>query len=455
MKKLAKIIAVLLCLVLILSLFSGCKEDRSTVLRIYNWEDYIDPDLLDEFVDYYYDKYGVTLTISYETFDTNETMYTKIEKAHEDYDLCAPSEYMIEKMKNQGLIQKMDETIVGSVYNQNVPEYIRKQFAIVTGNTDTDIYAVGYMWGTLGIIYNKDAVPLEELEEKGWGILWDEKYAGKIFMKDSIRDSYAVGNLYVFRDTYFDLRDKYDAGELSLEEYQSHVLELFNRTDEETVALIEEALITQKDTVDAMYDVDNDKNAMVNGTAYLDVAWSGDARWAIIESNEADNGVNLGYFIPREGTNVWFDGWVIPKYAKNVLAANEFAAFLMRPENAIRIMDYIGYPSCVGGEEVYEYAKEQAFEDDTEELDISYFFEGADPAIVTDTMYPDLSQIISAAAMQDFGSSNDIINDMWARVKGNTLTPMIIIVDSLVAVALIYLVVRKIVLAVKKKSKKA
>lgn len=453
MKRLSKILAIILCLVLVLSAFSGCKDDRSTVLRIYNWEDYIDPEVLDDFVEYYYDKYGIWLTISYETFDTNETMYTKIEKAHEDYDLCAPSEYMIEKMKNEGLIQQMDEEIVGEVYKKYVPKYIRDQFAIVTGNTDTELYAVGYMWGTLGIIYNKDKVPLEELEEKGWGILWDEKYSGKIFMKDSIRDSYAVGNLYVFKEQYFALRDQYDNGELTISEYQAKIQELFNRTDEETVALIEEALISQKETVDAMYDVDNDKNAMVNGTAYLDVAWSGDARWAIVESNETNNGVNLGYYIPREGTNVWFDGWIIPKYAKNVQAANEFAAFLMLPENSIRIMDYIGYPSCVGGDEVYEYAKEQAFETDTEELDVSYFFEGKEPAVVTDTMYPDLSQITSAAVMQDFGEANSSINEMWARVKGNTLTPMIIIVDSIVAAGLLFMVARKIFRFAKKKSR--
>lgn len=452
MKKISRIFAIVLCLVLILSMFSGCKNDRSTTLRIYNWEDYIDPDVLDDFVEYYYDKYGIELTILYETFDTPETMYTKIEKAHEDYDICAPSEYMIQKMKNEGLILQMDENIVGEIYKEYVPEYIRNQFAIVTGNTDTELYAVGYMWGTLGIIYNKDKVSIEDLDEKGWGILWDEKYSGKIFMKDSIRDSYAVGNLYVYRDTYLDLREKYENGELSYSEYHDTIQEIFNRTDDETVSKIEEALTSQKETVDAMYDVDNDKNAMVNGTAYLDVAWSGDARWAIIEANEADNGVNLGYYIPKEGTNVWFDGWIIPKYAKNVQAANEFAAFLMLPENAIRIMDYIGYPSCAGGDEVYEYAQEQAFDTDTKELDVSYFFEGKEPAVVTDTMYPDISQITSAAVMQDFGDANTVINEMWARVKGNTLTPIIIIVDSLVAAALLFMIIKKIARFAKKKS---
>ncbi|MBR2160181.1 MAG: extracellular solute-binding protein, partial [Clostridia bacterium] len=330
-----KLIALLLAVLIVLPtafLFTGCDDNRENVLRIYNWEDYIDPQVLDDFVDYYYDKYGVLLEIQYETFDTNETMYTKIEKAHEDYDLCCPSEYMIEKMKKQGLILKMDQNIVGQAYNQNVPNYIKEQFAIVSGNTETDIYSVGYMWGTLGIIYNEDKVAIEDLENQGWGILWNEKYAGKIFMKDSIRDSYAVGNMYVYQDEYLSLRKQYENGVLSKEEYSAKLLELFNRTDEETVAKVEEALRYQKEVVDAMYDVDNDKNAMVNGTAYLDVAWSGDAAWAVQESIDTDNGVNLNFFIPYEGTNVWFDGWVIPKYAKNVKAANEFVAYLLRPD---------------------------------------------------------------------------------------------------------------------------
>ncbi|MBR2069855.1 MAG: extracellular solute-binding protein, partial [Clostridia bacterium] len=354
-----------------------------------------------------------------------------------------PSEYMIEKMKKQGLILKMDQNIVGQAYNQNVPNYIKEQFAIVSGNTETDIYSVGYMWGTLGIIYNEDKVAIEDLENQGWGILWNEKYAGKIFMKDSIRDSYAVGNMYVYQDEYLSLRKQYENGVLSKEEYSAKLLELFNRTDEETVAKVEEALRYQKEVVDAMYDVDNDKNAMVNGTAYLDVAWSGDAAWAVQESIDTDNGVNLNFFIPYEGTNVWFDGWVIPKYAKNVKAANEFVAYLLRPDVSITIMDYIGYPSVVSGDEVYDYAIETAFDFDVER-DASYFFEGKEPAVISHMKYPDISQVSSAAVMRDFGDANSRINDMWATVKGNTLTPIIIIVDSLVGIALIFMLYKKI-----------
>lgn len=441
-----RIIAVIVCLLLILSMFSGCgKTSREETLRIYNWEDYIDPEVLDDFKAYYFEKYGVELNIQYETFDTNETMYTKIEKAHEDYDLCCPSEYIIEKMVKNGLTIQLDENIVGEIYKNNVPDYIREKFAAVTGNTDTDIYSVGYMWGTLGIIYNTDEVSLEDLENEGWAILWNEKYAGKIFMKDSIRDSYAVGNLYVYQQNYLSLKEQYEKGEITLSQYSDKVQELFNRTDDATIELIENALKTQKDTVDAMYDVDNDKNSMVNGTAYLDVAWSGDARWAIIEAQEANNSVNLDYYIPKEGTNVWFDGWVIPKYAKNLQAANEFIAYLLNPEVAIKIMDYIGYPSVASSEEIFEYGQEQAFNNDVER-DVSYFFdnENASSAVVTQTMYPDASLAFSGAVMKDFGDANENINNMWARVKGNTLTVFVYIVDCLVGLGLVYLIVIRI-----------
>lgn len=441
-----KIVVILICLILVLSLFSGCgKQNRENILRIYNCEDYIDPDVLDAFVHYYNEKYNAHISIQYETYDTNETMYTKIEKAHEDYDLCCPSEYTIEKMIRNGLVQKLDSTIVADTYKERVPKYIRDKFAELTGNTDTELYSIGYMWGTLGIIYNVDKVDIADLENQGWGILWNEKYDGKIFMKDSIRDSYAVGNLYVYQQQYLDLLDKYNNGQLSLEEYSNNVQELFNRTDLDTVDLIEDALKEQKNIVDAMYDVDNDKNAMVNGSAYLDVAWSGDAKWAIIEAEEAENGVTLDYFIPKEGTNVWFDGWVIPKYAKNTHAANEFISFLLRPEITIKIMDYTGYTSVVSSNEVFEYAGEQAFDGDFEQ-NISYFFdnEDANSVVVTQSMYPDINLAYSGAIMKDFGDATIDINNMWARVKGNTLTPLVYIVDSLVVLVLGYMIYRKI-----------
>ncbi len=427
------------------------KDHRSTnVLRIYNWEDYMDETVLDDFKAYYFEKYGIELEIIYETFDTNETMLTKIEKAHEDYDLACPSDYIIERMVKQGLTIPMDKNIVGENYKNNISEFISNQFAAITGNTEDTIHSIGYMWGTMGIMYNKNEVTMEELQQQGWGILWNPKFSNKIFMKDSIRDSVAITNIYVYTDEYKALKQQFDNGEIAQPEYTAKITEIFNRTDDDTIAKIEGALTEQKVIVNAMYDVDNDKNAMVNGAAYLDVCWSGDAVWAIIEAAEANNGVELGYYIPPYGTNIWFDGWVIPKYAKNTQAANEFVSYLLREDVSTKIMDYIGYTSVATGDAVLDFAKDFAFDYDVAN-DVSYFFEGATDTIVNEAMYPSKSTIYSSSVMKDYGENADNISAMWTRIKGNSLTLFAKIVLITVAILSIALIIFK---SMKKHKKK-
>ncbi len=432
-----KILILLLVLCLTLSMFAGCgSQDRSTILKVYNWADYIDEDLIDEFEAYYFDKYGIALEVQYTTYDTNEIMYNKIAQAKEDYDVVCPSEYMIERMMNANLLLPIDSDIIDGIYQENVPEFIIDNLAemsVVNGET----YAVGYMWGTIGIMYNTNEVSLEELEAEGWGILWNEKYTNKIFMKDSIRDTFAVGNLYAFEDEYIALLDSYNAGDITAEEYHEAFSKIFNDTSAEAIAAVEAVLAQQKTTVQAMYDVDYDKDAMVNGTAYLDVAWSGDAMWAIWEAEEAGNGVELGYYIPESGTNIWFDGWVIPAYAGNVQAANEWIAFMLEEETAIANMDYIGYTSVVAGtsDDILEYVQEYAFEDD-DAIDASYFF-GEDAVDVTlnSTMYPSSEIILSAGVMRDFGDADDAVTEMWTRIKGNEISWVVIAVIAVVVIA--------------------
>ncbi len=447
-----KIIILVLILCLTLSMFAGCgSQDRSTVLKVYNWADYIDEYLISEFEEYYFEKYGIELTVQYSTYDTNEIMYNKIAQAKEDYDVVCPSEYMIERMLNAGLLLPIDNDIITGVYQENVPEFIRENLAEMaerSGNT----YAAGYMWGTIGIMYNTNEVSLEELEAEGWGILWNEKYTNKIFMKDSIRDTFAVGNLYAFEDEYKALLASFEAGEITEDEYSDAFSAIFNDTSAEAIAAVEKVLSEQKTSVQAMYDVDYDKDAMVNGTAYLDVAWSGDAMWAIWEAEEANSGVELGYYIPESGTNLWFDGWAIPAYAGNVQAANEWIAFMLSEEAAIANMDYIGYTSVVAGTtgDVLEYVQEYAFDDD-EAINAEYFF-GEDAASVTlnSTMYPSQSIILSAGVMRDFGDADDAVTEMWTRIKGNDISWTVIIVIGVVVIAGIVILVLKF----KKKSKK-
>lgn len=451
-----KIISFVLVLIICFTLFAACgnkaTDNEEETLRIYNWEDYMEMEVLDDFKAYYDAKYNTDLKIKYETFDTNETMLTKIEKAHESYDLACPSEYIIERMVQKDLVIPLDNSIVAEIYNKNVPNYIRDKYSRVIGNTEDTLYSIGYMWGTLGILYNKNEIPQNELEEKGWGILWDTKYSGKIFMKDSIRDTVAVANLYTHEKEYNSLKQQYLNNELSEKEYSTKIESLFNDTSDETCQLVEKALKEQKKSCDIMYDVDNDKNAMVNGTSYLDVAWSGDAVWAIIEAEEANNDVHLGYYIPSSGTNVWFDGWVIPKYAKNTRAANEFIAFSLDPQESIKIMDYIGYTSVVGTPEILEYSKEMAFEED-QNANISYFFEGADSVTLNSTMYPNYETIISASIMRDYGKDSAKMSELWMRVKGNSVSPIIIVLIASILIALIVIAIYRIIIKRKKTQK--
>ncbi len=448
-----KIVILVLVLCLTLSLFTGCgSEDRSTVLKVYNWADYIDEGLIEEFEAYYFEKYGVELTVQYDTFDTNEIMYNKIAQAKEDYDVVCPSEYMIERMVKGGLALPIEAEVV-EIYNNAVPDFITENFSEMA-EKDGNTYAVGYMWGTMGIMYNVNEVSKEDLENLGWGVLWSEKYANKIFMKDSIRDSFAIGNLYAFEKQYKDIKADLEAGKITVEEYQAEFAEIFNDTSLGAISAVENVLTNQKKTVNAMYDVDNDKNSMVNGTAYLDVCWSGDAMWAIWEAEVAGNGVELGYYIPESGTNIWFDGWLIPKYAGNTQAANEWIAFMLAEENAIANVDYIGYTSVVSGNgDLFEYVGDYAFETD-EPCDASYFFgEDGKGAVLNSTMYPDASVVLSAGVMRDFGEAEGNITEMWTRLKGNEMSFGVVAVIGGAVVVFAVLVIMKMKKKSKKKSK--
>jgi spermidine/putrescine transport system substrate-binding protein len=165
---------------------------------------------------------------------------------------------------------------------------------------------------------------------------------------------------------------------------------------------------------------------MTKGKAWINVSWSGDAMWAIEEAEA--NGVTLDYIVPREGSNVWFDGWVIPRYARNPKAAAYFINFLCMPEHAIRNMEEIGYVSVIASPEVIE-----AMCDSTQEetYDLSYFFGdsiGAETLRVNPIMYPDRSVVERCALMHDCAEKTEAMLEMWSRVKGDNLNRGMIVV---------------------------
>ena len=195
MKRIINIL-ILLCCIASLSSCGNSTEERSRVLKIYNWADYIDEDVLAEFPDWYKQQTGEDLRIIYQVFDINEIMLTKIERGHEDFDVVCPSEYIIERMLRKDLLLPIDRNFGRTPdYIPNVSPYIRHELNKTSQpERQTEDYAVPYMWGTAGILFNKKFITAEEADT--WDILWDSKNRGKILMKDSYRDAYGTAIIY-------------------------------------------------------------------------------------------------------------------------------------------------------------------------------------------------------------------------------------------------------------------
>ena len=382
--------------------------DREHTLKVYNWADYIDEDLLDEFEVWYKEQTGEEVEIIYQLFDINEVMLAKLEKGHEDFDVVCPSEYIIDRMLANDMLLPINRDF-GSTpdYTSLVSPFVINQFAHLDqpGKPAND-YAVGYMWGTTGILYNPEFVTDEEVDS--WGIIWDDRFESKILMKDAYRDIFGPMLMYA---RYQDILD----GKVTREQ-------LMNDSSDEAIAIVENLLKDAKKNI-AGWEVDFGKEMMTKKKAYMNVSWSGDAVWAIDEA--AAIGMTLKYHVPREGSNVWFDGWVIPKYAVNTKAASYFINFMCMPENALRNMDETGYVSVIASPEILEAKIDSSL---NEYIDLTYFFgEEADSVPVNSIQYPDQSVIDRAALMRDCGSRTKNMLEMWSRVKGDNLESWVII----------------------------
>lgn len=384
--------------------FSVSAIDRAHTLKVYNWADYIDEDVLNAFPRWYKQMTGEEVEIIYQTFDINESMLTEIEVGHEDYDVVCPSEYIIERMLKLNLLQKIQkESIPDSLqYFNNVASFVVDKFQQMSTTKSVSDYATGYMWGTTGFIYNPQWVEREDLSS--WGALLNPKFKGKIYMKDAFRDVYSVVVLYAYRD-------EIEAGTVTRDE-------LVRDITPERIARVEEVLLQAKENV-AGWEVDFGKEEMTKGKTWMNLSWSGDAQWAIDEAKEV--GVTLEYTVPQEGSNVWFDGWCIPIYAKNPKAASWFINYLCIPENAIRNMEFIGYVSVIGTPEIMEWANDS--NECRECVNLSYFFgEDATKVYANQVLYPDKSVVERCALMHDAGDMNEELVRMWNRVKGDNLS---------------------------------
>ena len=382
---------------------AAAAEQRSHVLKVYNWADYIDEDMLARFPAWYEQQTGEKVRVIYQTFDINEIMLTKIERGHEDYDVVCPSEYIIERMLRKDLLLPID-TCFGRTpnYLHNVSPYITRQIDATSNNGRTaHLYAVGYMWGTCGILYNKKHVP--RADALTWGTLWNERYKGKLLMKDSYRDSYGTALIYAHRD---DIK----AG-------RTTVAKLMNDYSPEAISTVERWLKALKPNIEG-WEADFGKETMTKGKALLNMTWSGDAQWAIEEA--ANVGVDLGYEVPREGSNVWFDGWVIPKYSRNPRAAAFFINYLCQSHVALANMQTTGYVSSIATPEVLKAMS--SVDDYPTANNLAYFFgPAARSAHLNPIMYPDSSVVARCAMIHDAGDHTAQVLDMWSKVKGDNL----------------------------------
>lgn len=383
-KKFALVALLLLAVCAVTPLLAACNETGGTLtgggadtLVIYNWEDYIDTGLLDEFAAYYREVTGRNLSITYSTFDTNETMLTQVMRGETAVDVVCPSEYAIERLMRADLLA--DQTELVAEFSEQYPDAfsnldnVNKTVLEKIGETfgemeiggevrDMRDYMVPYMWGTLGLLYNTRVISEEELEEYGWGMLWNEsnnpELENMILMKDSVRDSYAAVVFYM--EEYGLLPDGVSETygkpftELSANE-------LINCTDKALLDAAEKLLTEQRERISG-YEVDFGKDDMINEIVYLDLAWSGDALWAVEESeyDEETDTYQLGYYVP-EKSNIWYDGWAILESSDSKLAAMMFIDYMCSPEAGARNIGYIGYTSAVDQETMkYDYDAAQA-----------------------------------------------------------------------------------------------
>lgn len=461
-----------ICLVISCTLgLSSCDKSQTfdrDVLRIYNCQDYIDEGLDSETGEKINDSVmeswkkdfeerhpGRTVTVIYDTFETPEYMLNQI-KTGKQFDLICPSDYTIQKMIKDDMLEKFDEGALEGENNylQNASPYLIKLFE---ENNWTD-YAACYMWGTLGLIYNQEIVSEEDV--KYWSAMWDEKYKGIATAKDSVRDTYFMGVMYVHQEELLKYRDDYQNGLISQEEYNQKINEIANLTDDETIETVRKELRKLKNNIFGL-EVDSGKSDIITGKIAMSLAWSGDAVYSMDLAEE--KGVTLAYSVPIEGSNVWFDGWCMPKGANKELA-QDFINFVSRPEIAARNMDVTGYTSAIVGNDIFDLINDWYGCDDEDGVivDLTFYFgdsvydeideEGNVIKRLTDgkvliktseigrqfsTQYPDQETLDRCGVMRDFGDQNKKVLRMWMNFKSNSLEPVVIVLLILLGVIII------------------
>lgn len=278
-----------------MKLGDGTTSAGKNSITIYNWGEYIDPALIKQFEE----ETGIKVT--YETFDSNEAMMTKIRQGGTTYDIAMPSEYAIEKMKEANLLQPIDHSKLDNLKNID-PYFLNLPF------DPKNEYSIPYFWGTLGIAYNPTLLEGQTFES--WDNLWDPSLKQEVVLVDSAREVIGMG---LNRLGY------------SLNSVDEHELQ-------EATAKLHELSPNVKAIIG-----DEVTQMMVNGEAAVALTWSGQAADMMADNEDID------YTIPTEGSNLWFDNIVIPSTADNIDGAHTFINFMLDAEIAAQNADYVGY----------------------------------------------------------------------------------------------------------------
>lgn len=353
-----RVVPVAICIVFIVFIGGGfyyAKENdvmNGEKLVVYNWGEYIDPEVLTMFEE------ETGIDIVYEEFETNEILYPKISSGAIAYDVICPSDYMIQRMIENDLLSEINFDNIPNLKN------IGKQYLEQSRQFDPENkYSVPYCWGTVGILYNKMMVD-EPVDS--WSILWDPKYKDNILMQDSVRDAFGVTLKYLGYS--------------------------LNSTDLDELTEAKNLLIEQKPLVQA-YVIDQVRDKMIGNEAALGVIYSGEAIYTQKENP------NLEYVIPKEGSNIWIDSWVIPKNAEHKENAEKFINFLCRPDIALMNFEYITYSTP------NEAARELIEDESIRNSEIAF---------------PDLSKYDNLETFQYLGTEADqVYGDLWNKVKSS------------------------------------
>ena len=350
-----RVIPVTICILFIGGGFYYAEESgvvNDDKLVVYNWGEYIDPEVLTIFEE------ETGINVVYEEFETNEILYPKVSSGAIAYDVVCPSDYMIQRMIENDLLTEINFDNIPNIKN------IGKQYMEQSRQFDPENkYSVPYCWGTVGILYNKTMV---DEPVNSWSILWDPKYKDNILMQDSVRDAFGATLKYLGYS--------------------------LNSTDLDELTEAKNLLIEQKPLVQA-YVIDQVRDKMIGNEAALGVIYSGEAIYTQKENP------NLEYVIPKEGSNIWIDSWVIPKNAEHKENAEKFINFLCRPDIALMNFEYITYSTP------NEAARELIEDESIRNSEIAF---------------PGLSKYDNLETFQYLGTEADqVYGDLWNKVKSS------------------------------------